>query len=118
MQWAKGIHTANEEDWRGVFIQRLPVLHLEGKDVIPSKDIWARSLTFTHYIYKRLISTSGLKDTVPLVNSKVEIEFRNSNEDQGEHERAKDELCSGYVSSCGGRRGGGYRCQGSMGGAP
>ena len=51
MQWAKGTHAAVEEHWHRVFIQRLPVLHLEGKHVAPSKDVWARSLTLpTIYI--------------------------------------------------------------------
>ena len=99
MQYNDGLHARIKRDWHHVFLQ-MPEFKLGDKGLDPNK---AWKYTYRAGIRLTRDPKTGLKDAIPPVNSKVEIDFRNYKGEQREHKREKDELCFGYVSSLGGK---------------
>ena len=101
LQFQEGIHSKLEKDWHRVFLQRMPAYNVDGKDLTP--DVKFKD-TFRAGIRLKRDPITGLKDTVPPLNSTVKADFFNGNDEEGiDHEAVKDDLWYGVVSNYGGR---------------
>ena len=102
MQWVEGVNAPIAQGWHGVFIQRLPGLTYEGKNLQPPTDIWKRSVQVG--VRMNRDPATGARGTPPPLGSTVLFDFYNGNSAIGrKHEILKKNICVGRVDNLGGK---------------
>ena len=102
MQFKEGIHVRLEQDWHGVFLERMPVFATEqGTGEQPDT-----SMRQSFWAVVRLVrnSQSKLQPVIPGLGETVTFDFHNGDISKGKvHETKKEQLCLGRVVNYGGK---------------
>ena len=100
-QLQEGLHVKLENQWHGVFLERMPVMSVDGKNLQPNTVM--RS-TFKAGIRLTRDPKTGGKGAVPPDGSIITIDFYNGDVREGRpHVGSKEKYCMGRVDNLGGK---------------
>ena len=100
VQYNEGIHVQLEKDWHRIFLQRMPVIRHDGKDLRPDP---AMKDSFWAGVRMTRDPATGLKAAIPKEGDTVVFDFFNGDAKGKEHEKDKTSVCYGRVDNFGGR---------------
>ena len=93
-QYTIGLHANLPRDWHHVYLEKMPVWSVDGKEFSPDKPLFENSF-FAGVRMTR--DKNGSKSDVPPVGSIIKIDFFNGQADIKEHQGAENDIFYGRV---------------------